>query len=137
MREEQAGRERAGYGENLLMRLSDDHREFYARMAAMGRWGSRELERQVNSMLHERAGWPRRPEGLLAELPQAGPPATILDDAFRDPYVLDFLGLADTSSEEDLEAALVRNIEQFMLEVGAGFCFIGRQRRLTIGDVDY
>lgn len=185
VREEQAGRQRAGYGEQTLahlgralsrefgrgfaerslqhmrqfylaypipsalrtelawthyrtlMRLPADRREFYARMATSGRWSSRELERQIASMLYERAGLSRRPETLAPDLPRPDRAPTPADDAFRDPYVLDFLGLEDTFSEKDLEAALVRNIEQFLLALGAGFCFVGRQRRLTIGDEDY
>ena len=185
VQDEQAGKERAGYGERLLaqlgrvlsqefgrafsernlyfmrqfylaypilnalrselawthyrtlMRLPDDQRDFYGRMAVSGRWSSRELERQIGSMLYERTGLSRKPETLVAGLPQPGRAATPLDEAFRDPYVLDFLGLEDTFSEKDLEAALVRNIEQFLLALGTDFCFVGRQRRLTIGGEDY
>lgn len=121
-----------------LMRLPDpDRREFYARMAISGRWSSRELERQIGSMLYERAALSRRSDKLAAELPTRGSALTQYDATFRDPYILDFLGLDDTYSERDLEAALIRNIERFLLELGSDFCFMGRQRRLTVGDEDY
>jgi predicted nuclease of restriction endonuclease-like (RecB) superfamily len=120
-----------------LMRLPDDQRDFYAHLAVTGRWSSRELERQINSMLYERAALSRRPEELTGSLPQPNRPATTYDDAFRDPYVLDFLGLTGAFSEKDLEAALVQNIEKFLLELGIDFCFVGRQKRLSIGDDDF
>jgi len=121
-----------------LMQLPDlGQRAFYERLTATGRWSSRELDRQINSMLYERTGLSRRPDELVPSLPQPHRPLTPEDEAFRDPYVLDFLGLEDTFSERDLEAALVRNIEKFLLELGADFCFVGRQRRLSIGGEDY
>ena len=90
---------------------SAERRAFYERMAITGRWSSRELEKQINSMLYERAALSRRPEELTGSLPQPNRPVTAYDDAFRDPYVLDFLGLTGAFSEKDLEAALVQNIE--------------------------
>jgi predicted nuclease of restriction endonuclease-like (RecB) superfamily len=121
-----------------LMQLPDPaQRAFYERLAATGRWSSRELERQIDSLLYERVGLSRKPEALAGSLPQPDRALTPYDEAFRDPYVLDFLGLEDTFSEKDLEAALVRNIEKFLLELGSDFCFVGRQRRLTIGGEDY
>ena len=123
-----------------LMRLdSAERRAFYERMAVTGRWSSRELDKQVNSMLYERVGLSRRPAEMAASLPHPTRPVTPSDygEAFRDPYVLDFLGLDGAFSERDLEAALVSHIERFLLELGHGFCFVGRQRRLPIGDKDY
>jgi predicted nuclease of restriction endonuclease-like (RecB) superfamily len=119
-----------------LMRLPDDQRAFYEQVAGAGRWSSRELEKQVQSMLYERAALSRKPDELLAAVPVGQTPAE-QRDAFKDPYVLDFLGLADTFSERDLEAALVRNIEKFLLELGADFCFAARQKRITVGDEDF
>jgi len=92
-----------------LMRLPDEQRAFYERVAAGGRWSSRELDKQINSMLYERAALSRKPDDLLAGLP-TGDTALAERHAFKDPYVLDFLGLEDTFSEKDLEAALIRNI---------------------------
>lgn len=123
----------------VLMRLPDDtQREFYTRLAASGRWSKRELEKQIKSQLHLRVIGSPAPEQMLqtAMTSQNAPPTSIVE-AFKDPYVLDFLGLEDTYSEKNLEAALVRNIEKFLLELGNGFCFMGRQERLTIGGEDY
>jgi len=123
-----------------LMRLdSAERRAFYERMAVTGRWSSRELDKQVNSMLYERVGLSRRPEEMAASLPHPNRPVAPSDygEAFRDPYVLDFLGLDGAFSERDLEAALVSHIEHFLLALGHGFCFVGRQQRLPIGDKDY
>ena len=122
-----------------LMRLHDpEQREFYGRLAATGRWSSRELERQIGSRLFERVGLSRRAGDLAATLPTpaAGGPLAPAD-VFKDPYILDFLGLEDTYSERDLEAAILRNIERFLLELGTDFCFVARQRRLTIDGEDY
>ncbi len=119
-----------------LMRLPDDRRAFYEQVAAGGRWSSRELDKQINAMLYERAALSRRPDQLLAALP-IDQTAQGQREVFKDPYVLDFLGLEDTFSEKDLETALVRNIEQFLLELGTDFCFVGRQHRITIGDEDF
>jgi predicted nuclease of restriction endonuclease-like (RecB) superfamily len=125
-----------------LMRLPDDQRAFYERVAAQGRWSSRELDKQIASMLYERAALSRQPAQLLADATAAtsaeGSGALpAIADAFKDPYVLDFLGLEDTFSEKDLEMALIRNIERFLVELGTGFYFGGRQRRITIGDEDF
>jgi predicted nuclease of restriction endonuclease-like (RecB) superfamily len=123
----------------LLPLEGAERRAFYERMAATGRWSSRELEKQINAMLYERVGLARQPEVLAASLPdpqRALAPARYAE-AFRDPYVLDFLGLDGAFTERDLERALVDNIERFLLELGHGFCFVGRQQRLPIGAKDY
>lgn len=119
-----------------LMRLDESPRAFYERLAVTGRWSSRELDRQVNSMLYERSLLSRSPEKVAATLPDPKRPLTH-DEAFHDPYLLSFLGLQDAHSEKDLEAALVLHIEKFLLELGTDFAFMGRQKRLTIGDDDY
>jgi predicted nuclease of restriction endonuclease-like (RecB) superfamily len=123
-----------------LMRLPDpEQREFYGRLAATGRWSSRELDRQIGARLFERVGLSRRAGDLAATLPAPvpGERAPVAADVFKDPYILDFLGLEDTYSEQDLEAAIVRHIERFLLELGTDFCFVARQRRLTIDGEDY
>jgi len=121
------------------MRITDpDIRDFYANVAASGRWSSRELGRQINSQLHIRTALSRNKEALAQTLPRGSTsqPSTMVE-AFKDPYILDFLGLEDTYSEKNLEAALIRDIEKFLLELGRGFCFVGRQQRITIGGEDY
>jgi len=123
-----------------LMRLPDPtQREFYGRLAATGRWSSRELDRQIGSRLFERVGLSRQAGDLAATLPApvAADRALAPADVFKDPYILDFLGLEDTYSERDLESAILRNIERFLLELGTDFCFVARQRRLTIDGEDY
>jgi len=120
-----------------LMRLDPERRAFYEGLAATGRWSSRELERQIGGLLYERAKLSRQPEDLAANLPAPRPAPTPAEEVFRDPYVLDFLELQDTFSERDLEAALVRNIESFLLALGDDFCFKARQRRFPIGNRDY
>lgn len=97
----------------VIMRLPAAQRPFYEQMAATGRWSSRELERQIGSLLYERVGLSRQPELLASTLPPPGDALASYQDTFRDPVLLDFLGLADTFSERDLEAAVVREIEDF------------------------
>ncbi len=120
-----------------LMRLDDAQRSFYERVAITGRWSSRELDKQINSMLYERTALSRQPARTLAAATTGEVAPTSTADVFKDPYLLDFLGLEDTFSEKDLEAALIRQIERFLLELGTGFYFGGRQRRITIGDEDF
>jgi len=120
-----------------LMRLPDVQREFYAGLAIQGRWSSRQLDKEIQSMLFERAALSRKPGDLAGTLPPPQAHAVPYAAAFKDPYILDFLDLADTYSEKDLETALVRNIEQFLLELGTDFAFMARQRRLSIDGDDY
>jgi len=120
----------------ILMRLDDDRRAFYERAAAAHRWSSRELERQIASKLAERVAASYTPEKGLPNLPEGTGPLTY-EETFRDPYILDFLGLVDPYSEKDLEAALVRHIEKFLLELGSDFAFMARQKRITVGGQDY
>jgi predicted nuclease of restriction endonuclease-like (RecB) superfamily len=119
----------------ILMRLPEEQREFYERGAIAGRWSSRELERQINSLLAERTVMSRKPletmQRALAERP------LLEGEVFKNPYILDFLGLQEPYNERDLEEALVRHIEKFLLELGTGFAFMGRQKRLTLDGVDY
>ncbi len=121
----------------ILMRLDEDRRNFYERAAATHRWSSRELERQITSMLAERVALSRQPEQTMAQLPDGQEGVITFEETFRDPYILDFLDLRDPFSERDLEAALVRQIERFLLELGSDFAFMGRQKRITIGGRDY
>jgi predicted nuclease of restriction endonuclease-like (RecB) superfamily len=115
-------------------------RDFYAEMTRIGRWSVRTLRSRIDSMLFERTALSRKPAKLAArELKALREDDKLTPDlVFRDPYVLDFLGLADTYSEKDIEAAILREIESFLLELGAGFAFVQRQKRITLdGDAYY
>jgi predicted nuclease of restriction endonuclease-like (RecB) superfamily len=114
-------------------------REFYAEMCRIERWSVRTLRERIRSMLYERTAISKKPEKLIAQELQALREEDRLtpDLVFRDPYVLDFLGLKDTYSEKDLEAAILREIESFLLELGAGFAFVERQKRITLDGDDY
>jgi predicted nuclease of restriction endonuclease-like (RecB) superfamily len=114
-------------------------REFYAEMCRVERWSVRTLRQKINGMLYERTALSRKPEKLAAlELKQLREEDKITPDlVFRDPYILDFLGLKDTYAEKDVEAAILREMEAFILELGVGFCFVARQQRMQIDDRDY
>lgn len=113
-------------------------REFYAEMCRMERWSTRTLEQKIGGMLFERTALSKKPDSLIAaELKKLRDDDKLSPDlVFRDPYVLDFLGLKDTYGENDLESAILREIEAFILEIGVGFCFVERQKRMQI-DRDY
>lgn len=114
-------------------------RAFYAEMCRIERWSTRTLEKKIGSMLFERTALSRKPEKLAAmELKQLRAEDKLTPDlVFRDPYILDFLGLKDTYAEKDVEAAILREMEAFILELGVGFCFVARQHRMQIDDRDY
>lgn len=114
-------------------------REFYITMCINERWSIRTLNERINSMLYERTAISKKPEETIVNdlkaLSENNKMST--DLFFRDPYVLDFLGLQDTYSEKDLENAILVELEKFILEMGRDFAFLGRQVRITIGDTDY
>jgi predicted nuclease of restriction endonuclease-like (RecB) superfamily len=123
-----------------LMYIDDSlKREFYIEMTKLERWSVRELQERISSMLFERTALSRKPEetirGDLAKLRQTEQPSP--DILLKDPYILDFLNLSDRYLERDLEDAILREIEQFLLELGAGFTFIARQKRLQIDNDDF
>ena len=123
-----------------LIPLKDPlQRDFYAEMCRMERWDVRTLRKRIGSMLYERTALSRKPGNLIEkELKQLREKNTLTPDlVFRDPYVLDFLGLKDTYAEKNLEAAILREVESFILELGVGFCFVGRQVRMQIDGDDY
>jgi predicted nuclease of restriction endonuclease-like (RecB) superfamily len=108
---------------------------FYHAEALRGGWSVRQLDRQIASQFYERTAHSRNKAAMLSRGAQAEPSDTLsADDEVRDPLVLEFLGLKDEYSEHDLEEALVRHLEAFLLELGSEFAFVGRQRRLRIGD---
>jgi predicted nuclease of restriction endonuclease-like (RecB) superfamily len=123
-----------------IIYLPDDlQRDFYAEMCRVERWSVRALRAKVQSMLFERTALSRKPAELARQELQALREDDQLtpDLVFRDPYFLNFLGLADTYSEKDLESAILRELQQFILELGAGFAFIDRQKHLVIDGKDY
>ena len=114
-------------------------RDFYTQMCRIERWSVRTLKNKIDGMLYERTAISRKPDELareemteLRELDHMTP-----DLVFRDPYILDFLGLKDTYSEHDLESAILYELESFLLEMGSDFTFVARQKRMTIGDEDF
>lgn len=114
-------------------------RQFYTEMCRLERWSVRTLRERVRSMMFERTAISRLPEATIRQdLQQLGEADRLTPElVFRDPYLLDFLGLKDTYSERDLEGAILRELERFLLELGTDFAFIARQKRMTIGDQDY
>jgi len=114
-------------------------RDFYTEMCRIERWSTRTLEKKIDGMLFERTALSKKPEKLAAmELKQLREEDRLTPDLiFRDPYLLDFLGLKDTYSEKDLESAILREIEAFILELGVGFAFVERQKRMQIDHKDY
>jgi len=123
-----------------LIPLKDPlQRDFYAEMCRVERWSVRTLRDRIGSMLYERTALSKKPDQLIEQELKALREEDRLtpDLVFRDPYVLDFLGLRDTFSEKDLESALLREIESFLLELGTGFAFVERQKRITLDGDDY
>jgi predicted nuclease of restriction endonuclease-like (RecB) superfamily len=114
-------------------------RDFYAEMCRIEKWNTRTLHSKIQSMLFERTALSKKPDKLMAaELKKLREEDKLTPDLiFRDPYLLDFLELKDTYAEKDLEAAILREIESFLLEPGAGFCFVARQKRMQIDSRDY
>ena len=113
-------------------------RGFYFEQAAQQRWSKRELQRQIDRALFERVALSRDTKALVRLEKQRGPVETVrYEDAFKDPYLLDFLGLKGAYSEKDLEAAIIANLQQFLSELGSDFCFVARQFAMRIDDDDY
>jgi predicted nuclease of restriction endonuclease-like (RecB) superfamily len=122
-----------------LMAVKDaPARAFYETEALRGGWSVRQLDRQIASQFYERTALSRNKAAMLAQ-GAAAIPGDILtpEEELRDPFVLEFLDLKDEYSEAELEEALIRHLEVFLLELGNDFTFVGRQRRLRIGDAWY
>jgi predicted nuclease of restriction endonuclease-like (RecB) superfamily len=110
-------------------------RDFYEEEALRGGWSVRQLDRQIGSQFYERTMLSRNKTAMLAKgtKPQRGDALTA-DEELKDPFMLEFLNLKDEYSEHELEEALIRHLEAFLLELGSDFAFVARQRRLRIGD---
>ena len=111
---------------------------FYHAEALRGGWSVRQLDRQIATQFYERIALSRNKAAMLTRgaEPRADD-AVPADEELRDPLILEFLGLKDEYSESDLEEALVRHLESFLMELGGDFAFVGRQRRLRIGNAWY
>ncbi len=108
--------------------------DFYHKEALRSGWSVRQLDRQIASLFYERTALSKTKASMLAKGAQSRPEDRVsADEEIKDPYVLEFLGLKDEYSESDLEEALIRHLERFLLELGGDFAFIGRQKRLRIG----
>jgi predicted nuclease of restriction endonuclease-like (RecB) superfamily len=113
-------------------------REFYAEMCRVERWPVRTLRQKIAGMLYERTALSRNTEAVIkAELDILRDGQMTSDMVFRDPYLLDFLGLQGAFSEKDLENAILREMERFLLELGSGFSFVARQKRMSVGKDDF
>ena len=114
-------------------------REFYRQLAVQERWSTRTLAERMDSQLYERTAISNKPEETIqSELTRLEEGGRMSPDLLlKDPYILDFLGLNDSYLERDLEDAILRELQQFLLELGTGFSFIGRQYRIQVDDDDY
>ncbi len=119
----------------LLAVKNEQARAFYETEALRGGWSVRQLDRQIGAQFYERTALSRNKAAMLKKgaVPRTED-AVSPEQEIKDPYVLEFLGLKDEYSEFELEETLIRHLEAFLLELGGDFCFIGRQRRLRIGD---
>lgn len=123
-----------------LIPLKDQlQRDFYAEMCRMERWSVRTLRKKIGSMLFERTALSRKPEKLIElELEALRQDDQLTPDlVFRDPYFLDFLGLKEAYRENDFEAAILCELESFIMELGAGFSFVARQKRIIVDEDDF
>ena len=114
-------------------------KEFYAEMCRVEGWSVRALRKKIDGMLYERTAISKKPDEVIKhELKRLHEEDTLSPDlVFRDPYFLDFLGLRDRYLEKDLEDAILRELEQFLLELGNGFAFLARQKRIQLDNDDY
>jgi len=119
-----------------LIRVEDSwKRAFYENECLKGNWSVRQLQRQIGSLLYERTGLSKDKAAVVRRAHRQESPADVAD-LLRDPYVLEFTGLGERPeyTESDLEKALLDHLQQFLLELGTGFCFEARQRRITVGN---
>jgi predicted nuclease of restriction endonuclease-like (RecB) superfamily len=122
-----------------LLSVKDERaRQFYEEEALRGGWSVRQLDRQIGTLYYERTALSRNKAKMLAKGGVAKPEDIVTpEEEVKDPYVLEFLGLKDEYSEAEIEEALILHLERFLLELGGDFAFVGRQKRLRIGDEWY
>ena len=124
----------------VIMALDEPlKRQFYAEMCRLERWSTRTLEHKINHFLYERTAVAKKPVKVIEqEIKSLRKEDRLTPDlVFRDPYFLDFLKLHDGYIEKDIEDAIMREMENFILELGTGFTFIARQKRITVDNEDY
>lgn len=122
----------------LMSVKSEQARGFYEAEALRGGWSVRQLDRQIGSQFYERTALSRNKAAMLRKGSEAkAEDAVSPEEEIKDPFVLEFLGLKDEYSESELEGALISQLENFLLELGGDFAFVGRQRRLRVGDEWY
>ena len=124
----------------MLLPISDPlKRDFYAEMCRVERWSTRTLRGKIDGMLFERTALSKKPKELIRhELDALRADDKLTPDlVFRDPYFLDFLGLKDRYIEKDIEDAIMREMENFILELGVGFTFVARQKRIQVDSDDF
>lgn len=123
----------------LLLQIGESlKRTFYEIECMKGNWSVSELKRQISSLYFERSGMSKNPE-KLSRMVQENAQALLAADIIKSPFTFEFLGLKakDVVYESDLEQALIDNLEEFLLELGHGFCFEAKQKRILIGDKYY
>lgn len=122
-----------------IMRVgSEEARTWYANAAAEGHWSERELKRQIDSHQYDRLLHSQKATDIEQADHTGKPEANAMDNVFKDPYVLEFLDIdSEGLLEADLEQALIDSLQAFLLELGNGFSFVGRQKRLSDGADDY
>ncbi len=122
----------------LLSVKNINAREFYETEALRGGWSISQLNRQINSQFYERTALSKNKAAMLTKGQKVQPEDQVLpEEEIKDPFVLEFLDLKDEYSESDLEDALIKHLETFLMELGGDFCFLGRQKRLRVGDEWY
>ena len=122
----------------LLSVRNENARKFYEAEALRGEWSVRQLDRQINTQFYERTALSKNKAAILAANKKSPPNDLVSTEVqIKDPFVLEFLDLKDEYSESDLEDALIRHLETFLMELGDDFCFIGRQKRLRVGEQWY
>lgn len=118
----------------LLMRVENENaRNFYIEECIKSNWSTRQLERQITTLFYERLLSSKDKEKVSKEIYKLEPQIKKAEDIIRDPYVLEFLGLPENTSflEKNLEQALIDHLQKFLLELGRGFSFVVRQKRIT------
>jgi predicted nuclease of restriction endonuclease-like (RecB) superfamily len=123
----------------LITLEGEVQRMFYTQMAIAENWSVRQLRERMSGMLFERTALSKKPEKLIKQELKKQQSGVVANPelVFRDPYLLDFLGLKETYSERDLEDAILAQLQQFIIELGSDFAFLARQKRIIIDGIDY